>query len=798
MNKKYLKNIELDKIVEMAVERAVCDEAKQMLLQEAPYTRPDDVRQVLSQTDALASHLLKNGNPRISSCGGASNSVSRAAKGGVLSMAELLAVSGALRNFSALASWFGPGEGISTPVDDLFFAITPQPTLEKAIPEAILSDTEMADTASDELYSLRRKIRVAEGSIRDKLDSVIKNQNNSKYLQEAVVSIRNGRFVVPVKAEHRNEIGGVIHDVSSSGGTLFVEPTAVVEANAKILQLRNQEQAEIERILGEFSEQVAGIAPFFEVSYSAMLEVDKRIAKAELGLAMNGVCPKVNDAQGFSLVKARHPLISKDVVVPVDITLGENYDTMIITGPNTGGKTVSLKTAGLLCTMAQLGYLIPAHDSSTVCVFGQILVDIGDEQSIEQSLSTFSGHMKNITEILRVVDDKSLVLLDELGAGTDPAEGAALAIAVIERLRATGARIMATTHYAELKMFALDTPGVQNAGSEFDIETLRPTYRLVVGVPGRSNAFLISEKLGIPESVIESARAHMSNEQRRFETVLTQLEDLKLEFKEQQDEIERLKYTATHQLEAAQKQRDALIRQGEEELAQARQKAKALADDVQNKAYRLMDEIKQIEKQQRTSNAQKAQRAREIARKDAEDLLQRAAKGETSTPKTFVPLKAAAPGQEVYMPEMDKLATVITGPDKAGLVEIRMGAIKTKVPLAKLSAAPKLQKTEKKPRRMRGAASPTPAAQQTTGIRTPQMEINLLGKTVNEALLETDQFIDAAVISGLTPLYIIHGRGTGALRSAIQQHLRSNKSVKSFRLGQYGEGEDGVTVVELK
>lgn len=795
MNKKYLYNIELHKILDMAAERAVCPETKERLHAETPYTRPEEVRLLLEQTDAVAAHLLKNGSPRISSCFGADTAASRAGKGGVLSMAELLLVAGALRNFAALAGWFKlREEGQTTPVDDLFFSITPQPQLERTITEAILSESEMADSASDELYSVRRKIRAAESSIRDKLDRVVKSQNSAKYLQEAIVSIRNGRFVVPVKAEYRGEVGGVIHDVSSSGGTLFVEPTAVVEANAKVLQLRNQEQAEIERILANLSGRVAEIEPLFMAGYDAMLEVDRRLAKAELGLAVNGVKPKVNNDMHFSLVKARHPLLPKEAVVPVDIDLGGTYDTMIITGPNTGGKTVSLKTAGLLSVMAQMGYLIPAHDTSSVCVFSHILVDIGDEQSIEQSLSTFSGHMKNITEILGVVNERSLVLLDELGAGTDPAEGAALAISIIEQLRSAGARVMATTHYAELKMFALETPGVQNAGSEFDIDTLRPTYRLIVGVPGRSNAFLIGEKLGIPAQVIDNARSHMSSEQRRFESVLTQLEDLKLAYKQQQEEIEQLRYEAAHQLEHARQKRDELIRQGEEELAAARRKAKALADEVQNKAYGLLDEIKQIEKAQRVSNAQKAQRAREIARKEAEHLAQSAGEGqEGHNLKSFVPLTSVQLGQEVYLPEMDKRAIVAAMPDKAGLVEVRMGAVKTKLPMMKLTAAEK--KVPPKP----GARGRVTALRSTPlGSRGPGSEINLLGKTVDEALMDTDQFIDNAVMSGLETVYLIHGRGTGALRSAIGQHLRGNKSVKSYRLGRYGEGEDGVTVVELK
>lgn len=794
MKQKYLKNLELDKIVQMAVDRAVCPETKQHLLQEEPMTRNEDVRLLLRQTDVLASHVLKNGSPRISACEGADMAVSRAGKGGVLSMAELLQVHIALRNFSALTGWFMVEERAPSPLDDLFYTITPQPALEKDIPEAILSDTEMADTASDELYSLRRKIRQTESSIRDKLDGVVKNQASSKYLQDAVVSIRNGRFVVPVKAEHRGEIGGVIHDVSSSGSTLFVEPTAVVEANAKILQLRNQEQVEINRILGEFSGRVADIEPFFMAGYDSMLEIDRRLAKAQLGLTMKGICPQVNDETYFSLVKARHPLLDKDKVVPVDIEIGKEYDTMVITGPNTGGKTVSLKTAGLFCAMAQLGYLLPAHDSSSVCVFEQLLVDIGDEQSIEQSLSTFSGHMKNITEILQEAGPKSLVLLDELGAGTDPAEGAALAISIIEQLRSTGARVMATTHYAELKMFALETPGVQNAGSEFNVETLRPTYRLIVGVPGRSNAFLIGEKLGIPMEVIENARRHMSSEQRRFETVLTQLEDLKLQHKSQQEEIEQLQYAASHQLEEAQKKRDRLIQQGEDELAEARRKSKALADEVQQQAYTLMDEMKRLEKEERISVSQRAQRAREIARRDAEKIADRAARGLPNKAMNYVPLTSVSVGQEVYLPEMDKKAAVTALPDKAGLVEVRMGTAKTKVPMMKLAvvpAEPKLQKQKHKTAQNGGRTGDTV-------VRTPQMEINLLGKTVDEALLETDQFIDNALMTGLGTVYIIHGRGTGALRSAIQQYLRSNKNVKSYRLGRFGEGEDGVTVAELK
>lgn len=800
MNTKYLNHIELDKVVNLARARAVCEETKDALLNEVPEVRHDVVRQMLQQTNDMAMRLLKNGNLRLSNAKGASDAVNRASKNGVLSMGEFLLVGRALHNFSILQSWFSTSEEEPSSIDDLFFSILPQPALEKSIYDKILSETEMADTASDTLYTLRKKIKEAENTIRNKLDDFTKNANTSKYLQDGVVSIRNGRFVVPVKAEHRNDVSGVIHDVSSSGGTLFVEPTAVVEVNAKILQLRNQEQQEIERILVELSSAVADISAFFEASYTAMLQIDKIVAKAELGLSMNGICPVVNERQVFEFIKARHPLLAKDSVVPVDITLGKDYDTMIITGPNTGGKTVSLKTAGLLCAMAQLGYLIPAHDTSTVCVFEQILVDIGDEQSIEQSLSTFSGHIKNITEILAVVNDKSLVLLDELGAGTDPGEGAALAISIIEQMRKAKALVMATTHYAELKMFALDTAGVQNAGSEFNIETLRPTYRLIVGVPGRSNAFLISEKLGIPQSVIENAKQHMSHEQRRFETVLAQLEDLKLEFNKQKQEIARLNYETTHQLESAQKQKELLIQQGEEELAIARRQAKVLVDEVQNKAYDLAEEIKRMERDKKTSNAQKAQRAREIAKKDTEQLMTTAKKGEVSVVKTYKALESVCVGQEVYWPEMEKIAYVLSLSDRSNMVEIRAGVMKTKVPLSALSTIPKAKKSKNntKQRQRAGHGANGVMKQNDLTPRSAQAELNLLGKTVDEAIYETDQFLNAAMLSGLTTVYIIHGRGTGALRSAIQSHLQGNKDIVEYRLGRYGEGEDGVTVVELK
>ena len=794
MDTTYRKTLELDKILEKAAALAVCPEARTLLMEQPAGETPDEVRYALSQTDAIASLLLKNGSPRFGGVSGVDKVVSRAVKGGVLSMAELLEAAGALRNFQNLVSWYGLTEHDMLPVDDLFYALSPQPGLEKQISSAILSPEEMADTASNTLFEVRRKIHATENSIRDKLDAIIKNSTTNKFLQDAVVSIRNGRFVVPVRAEYRGEVGGVIHDVSSSGATVFVEPTAVVEANAKIMQLRSQEKAEIERILIAFTEQVAAIEPMFNFSYKAMLDIDVLLAKAHLALEQKAWMPQVADDVHFDLKKARHPLIDKDKVVPIDVALGQNYDTLVITGPNTGGKTVTLKTAGLLCAMAQHGLLIPAHENSTVCVFTDYLVDIGDEQSIEQSLSTFSGHMKKITGILDNAFKGSLVLLDELGAGTDPAEGAALAVSIIEQLRIQGALVMATTHYSELKVFALETAGVVNASCEFDVESLRPTYKLSVGVPGKSNAFLISEKLGLPARVIQRAQTHLASDDKRLDDVLAQLDDLKLQLKESQDEAEKAKAEAEKMLEKAREKCDALVRQGETELEAARLKARQMTQQVQAEAYALTDELHKLQKDDKQSAAQRAARAREIARKDSERLFAKSDVAHNPV-REFVPLKDVRVGQEVVIAEYDQLATVAALPDRNGMVEVRAGIIKTKVPLSGLNAPDKLQKPQKKG----GRTAPAPRSTTVQRVeRTASMEINLLGMTVEEALMETDQFIDHAVMNGQTMVYLIHGKGTGALRNAIHQHLRGHKNVKGFRLGRYGEGEAGVTVVELK
>ena len=791
MDTAYKKTLELDKVLARAVQLCACRETREMMQDLQLCETPEDERYALEQTNAINSLLIKNGSPRFGSVSEVRRVVAHAQKGGILSMGELLEIAATLRNFAGLSQWYGLSEHDMMPTDDLFYSLAPQPVLERQISDSIISPEEMADTASTTLADLRRKIRQTEDSIRTKLDAIIKNSTTNKFLQDAVVSLRNGRYVVPVRAEYRGEVGGVIHDVSSSGATVFVEPTAVVEANARIMQLRAQEQEEITRILSAFSAQVGSLEPQFSYSYDAMLKIDLLLAKARLAIEQGAFMPAVSDSIHFKLNKARHPLIDKKKVVPVDIALGDEYDTLVITGPNTGGKTVSLKTAGLLNAMAQYGFLIPAHESSVVCNFREYLVDIGDEQSIEQSLSTFSGHMKRISGILELAGHGTLTLLDELGAGTDPAEGAALAVSILEQLRRQGSLLMATTHYAEMKVYALETPGVVNASCEFNVETLMPTYKLSVGVPGKSNAFLISSKLGIPQNIIDAARSHMSNDDKRLDSVLAQLDDLKLQLKVAQGDAEKARYEAEHALESAEKKRDELIKKGEQELEDARRRAHDLMQNVQNEAYALTDELRRIQKDEKTNAAQRAVRAREIARKDTETLLKKT----DSKPKPareFVPLKEVQIGQEVLIAELNQLATVTARPDRNGMVEVRAGIMKTKVPLSGLCAPDKMDKRPaREPRR-------SSTRVQLDKSRKASMEINLLGYTVDEALAEVDKFLDSGMLRGQQTLYIIHGNGTGALRTAIQKHLRTHKAVKSFRPGRYGEGENGVTVVELK
>ena len=797
------KALELDKILLQLANETTCPDAAELAQKIEPDTDIRHVERLLQETDDAFVLMAKYGAPSFYGMTNVTNALRRAEAGGVLNLAELLSVAATLRAIRSVSDWRKKSESVKTALDYRFETLQPNKFIEDRISMTVVSEEEVADTASVALAAIRRKIRAASLRVREQLDKMIRSQTYQKYLQEAIVTQRGGRYVVPVKAEFRNEVKGLIHDSSGSGATVFIEPIGVVGANNEIRVLRSDEKDEIDRILTELSREIGEFADGIIQSYRAAVELNLIFAKGQLAYKMKATVPKLNQEGRIAIKSARHPLIDKNKVVPTDLYLGSDFDALIVTGPNTGGKTVTLKTAGLLCAMAQCGFLIPADERSEVCVFDEFLVDIGDEQSIEQSLSTFSGHMKKITGILELAMPHTLVLLDELGAGTDPAEGAALAVAIIEELRRRGVLLMATTHYAELKVFALETKGVVNASCEFDLETLRPTYKLSVGVPGKSNAFLISEKLGIPERVIEAAQQHLSAEDKRLDAVLGQLDDLKLQLKESQHEVEELKNEASHQLEAAQKKRDELIQQGENELEAARAKARALAQQVESQAYALTDELRQLQKDERLSTQQKAQRAREIAKKESEKLFM-GTEVVHNPVKEFVPLKEVKVGQEVCIAELNQLATVLSLPDKNGDVLVRAGIIKTKVPLKglkqpeKLVKDPKPQtKAQQRYSRLTGDAN-RPNGRVERVHRSAKMECNLLGLTVDEALPEVDSFIDRAILNGQTVVYLIHGNGTGALRTAIHKHLRGNRMVKSFRLGRYGEGESGVTVVELK
>ena len=799
METSYLKTLELNKIIERAAAGCVCGEAKAKMLALAPQCDPDEVRFALEQTDAINTLLIKNGSPRFGGVEGVSALATRAVKGGVLSMGELLLVAGALRNFQNLSAWYGSTDHDALPTDDLFYALAPQPGLEQQITSAILAPDTMADTASHTLADLRKKIRATENSIRDRLEGLVHNMESSKYLQEAVVSIRNGRYVVPVKSEYRGEISGIIHDVSSTGATVFVEPQAVVEANARILQYRAQEAQEIERILTAFTSQVAAIEPQFQYSYKAMLEIDILLAKARMALEMKAFKPSVSYDGSFSLVRARHPLIDPAKCVPVDIALGKDYDSLIITGPNTGGKTVTLKTAGLLCAMAQCGFLIPADERSEVCVFQEYLVDIGDEQSIEQSLSTFSGHMTKITGILQLAAPGTLVLLDELGAGTDPVEGAALAIAIMEKLSVYGAKVAATTHYAEIKEYALQTPGVRNASCEFDVETLRPTYRLLIGIPGKSNAFAISQRLGLPEEIIEAAKRNISDEKTRFEDVLAQLDQTRQELEKEKEEVDRLRLEQIDSKRNLEQYKQKTYKLMDRELQNAQDKANRIVSSAKAESQKLLDELDELRRQKESEEFSKLVQGAKSSYKSNINRLEDIANpviGRRSE-EEYVPPRPLKKGDLVLVTQLGEEGVLLSDPDSAGNVQVQAGIIKTKVPVSSLRLVDKkrrrqLSRMEKK---KNGGVTKTLVDK---SQRSASSELDLRGQTIEEAIMMVDQFIDSCTLLGIKTITIIHGKGTGALRSAVQQHLKNHKAVRTFRLGVYGEGEDGVTIAELK
>ena len=787
---KDYKSLELDKILTMLSNETTCADAADLAGRIEPDTDLKHVARLLQETDDAFVLMARFGAPSFYGMTNVTNALRRAQAGGVLNLPEFLAVAATLRAIRSVADWRKKSESIPTALDWRFETLQPNKFIEERISMTIVSEEEISDNASVQLAAIRRKIRAASVRVREQLDKLIRSQTYQKYLQEAIVTQRGGRYVVPVKAEFRNEVKGLVHDSSGSGATVFIEPIGVVEANNEIRVLRAEEQEEIDRILAELSREVGEFADGIVSSYKAAVELNLIFAKGQLAYKMKGVVPKLNDEGRVNIKAARHPLIDKNKVVPTDLMLGQDFDALIVTGPNTGGKTVSLKTAGLLTLMAMCGLMIPAGEGSEISVFKHVLADIGDEQSIEQSLSTFSAHMTNIIRILGQADDSSLILIDELGAGTDPVEGAALAISIIEAMRAKGAKIMATTHYAELKAYALQTDGVENGCCEFDVATLRPTYRLLIGVPGKSNAFAISKRLGMPDDIVERAKTLVSEESSAFEEVVSRLEDSRRKMEDERRDAEQFRIEAEKKIREADELRERAEKDAKHEVERARREAADIVQKTRHQAQGLMDELEKMrrEKMAELSAEQKARLKAGIRdlEKASDPVHQPKSNEEYVLPR---PLKV---GDNVLIYDIDKTATVLELPKSGDMVLVQAGIIKTRVPLKNLRLTDRKEKEKKK---LGGHRNVTKAPGSDTSVRN---EVDLRGMNVEEAIMEVDAFIDHAVLRNLNQLTIIHGKGTGVLRSGIHMHLKRHKAVKTFRLGVYGEGESGVTIVELK
>lgn len=782
---KHTKALELDKILEMVAAEASSEDGAQLARKLSPVHTAAEAKWLLEETDAAFVAMAKFGAPSFYGMKNVTNPLRRAQAGGGLGLRELLDIGATLRTIRGLTQWWGKSESVRTALTGRFEVLSPNKYLEEKIFTCIVSEEEVADSASPALAAIRRKIRAASQRVRDQLDKLIRSPGHQKHLQESLVTQRGGRYVVPVKAEFRGEVPGLVHDTSASGATVFIEPMSVVELNNEIRVLRSDEQEEISRILLELSGEAGSFADSIIESYHYAVELDLIFAKAQVAYKMKAVVPQVGEDGKIVLHSARHPLIAKEKVVPTDITLGVGFDTLIITGPNTGGKTVALKTIGLLTLMAMCGLMIPAGEGSCVSVFRHILADIGDEQSIEQSLSTFSSHMVNIIQIFQVVDNSSLILLDELGAGTDPVEGAALAESIIEKLRSRGARLACTTHYAELKAYAIQTPGVENGCCEFDVATLRPTYRLLIGVPGKSNAFAISQRLGMDEAIVHRARELVSTESNAFEQVVGRLEEDRRKMEEELQSLRASAERAKQSEQEAQRLKEEAEAQFQKEVERARQEAAQIVQKTRRQADALLNELEDLRRQKnkQLSAEQKARlRSGLKEMESASDPVHQRRDDNYTLPR---PLQV---GDDVLIYDIDKDATVLEEP-KDGFVLVQAGIIKTRVPLSNIRLLSKRQLKKKNPGRTVTKSVSTPEASSSLDLR---------GQTVEEALMEVDSFLDRASRMHLSQVTIIHGKGTGALRAAVQQHLRRCAQVKSFRLGTYGEGESGVTIAELK
>ena len=789
---KQMTTLELNRVLEFLSEEAVMPEAKEQIITIKPSRDFEEVSMLLKQTEDAYLFMAKYSAPSFSSQGNIPSVLARAVVGATLSAKELLCVAEVLRVIRTVRKWREDCSGTrETSLDVYFNALNPNNYLENKITFAIKSEDEINDKASAALSDIRRKIAGASSKLRDNLEKIIRG-GTAKYLQDAIITQRDGRYVVPVKAEYRGEIKGILHDTSSSGSTLFIEPMSVVETNNEIRVLKAKEQEEIARILAELSAEVSEFADSIKYSHNALVELCIIFAKAKLAYKMGAIVPKINNKGYIYLKNARHPLIDRRKVVPITVTLGNEYDTLIITGPNTGGKTVTLKTVGLLSLMAMCGLMIPADDNSEIAVFNKIFADIGDEQSIEQSLSTFSSHMVNIISILDEFDDNSLVLFDELCAGTDPIEGAALAKAILMHLTDNGAKTVATTHYPELKSYALDSYRVENASCEFDINTLKPTYKLIIGVPGRSNAFEISRKLGLGDFIIDSARNQVTEDDMRFERVVASLEKARQEAEEERSKVSRLKMDLYESKKRTENIENELRARQEKLMEQTREKANQIIEDARNKSSILLNQLEESKKALTAENAAKSIEAARLNYKKTLDELDNLADPVESRQDNREKLeKMPKKNDIVIISSINKDATVIDTDEKGKRVFVMSGSMKMWVKFDDLRIKKTAQTTEiKKTRKVSKMVSN--AARNVSG------EVDLRGMASDEALMELDKYIDNAILSHLDSIRIIHGKGTGVLRKAVQSYLRSHKSIKTFRLGVFGEGEDGVTIAEFK
>ena len=791
MNQKTLLKLEYDKIINLLVNEASSENGKKRCQELVPMTDLEEINTAEEQTAAAFTRLVKKGRLSFSGCYSVEASMKRLEVGAALSAPELLRIC-KLCETAGRAKAYGRHETVDELSDclDIYFEqLSPLTPLSMEIRRCILSEDEIADDASSNLKHIRKNIDAINDKVHSTLQSLV-NGSLRNYLQDAIITMRGDRYCIPVKAEYRSQVNGMIHDQSSTGSTLFIEPMAVVKLNNDLKELYGKEQEEIQVILARLSVEVAEYIEEIRANYRTLTELDFIFAKGSLALSMNASKPIFNEEGRIHIREGRHPLLDKRKVVPITITLGDEFDLLIVTGPNTGGKTVSLKTVGLFTLMGQAGLHIPALDRSELAVFENVFADIGDEQSIEQSLSTFSSHMTNIVSFLQDVDERSLVLFDELGAGTDPTEGAALAIAILSHLHEKGIRTMATTHYSELKVFALSTPGVENACCEFDVETLRPTYHLLIGIPGKSNAFAISSKLGLPDYIIESAKNHLSEQDESFEDLLSDLESNRRTIEKERAEIaaykreiERLKH------EYADKQKK-LEERKEKIIAEANTKANAILRDAKETADETIKELNKAKKNNMSAAEMEKQR---------EKLRQKMAKTQNTIKLDIKkPRKQHKPsdfrlGESVKVHSLNLTGTVSSLPDAKGNMWIQMGILRSQIHISDLEIIEEpMTMTEKQ--RQRTSTSKMKMGKSMS----VSPEINLLGKTVDEALAELDKYLDDAYLAHLSPVRIVHGKGTGALRTGIHNYLKRLKYVKSYRLGAFGEGDAGVTIVEFK